>query len=98
MVCRCGEFFHTGNPVVTWLDPGGFNAYSTQCQQQSKASGQAAGSEKEQVKQQQQIVSAAADDVHGSFALRYGNRKVDKVRLSKTITQAFDVAKRLWTA
>lgn len=23
----CGQFFHTGAPVVTWLDPGGYDAY-----------------------------------------------------------------------
>lgn len=23
----CGEFFHTGAPVVLWLDPGGYDAY-----------------------------------------------------------------------
>ena len=23
-----GRFYHTGTKVVTWLDPGGFNAYS----------------------------------------------------------------------
>ena len=23
----CGRFFHTGTPVVTWLDPGGYDAY-----------------------------------------------------------------------
>ncbi len=23
----CGQFFHTGAPVVTWMDPGGYDAY-----------------------------------------------------------------------
>src|SRR5579862_7016785 len=23
----CGQFFHTGTPVVTWMDPGGYDAY-----------------------------------------------------------------------
>ncbi len=23
----CGRFFHTGTPVVTWMDPGGYDAY-----------------------------------------------------------------------
>src|SRR5438045_2916323 len=23
----CGQLFHTGAPVVTWLDPGGYDAY-----------------------------------------------------------------------
>ncbi len=26
----CGQFFHTGAPVVLWTDPDGYNAYSTQ--------------------------------------------------------------------
>jgi N-acetyl-anhydromuramyl-L-alanine amidase AmpD len=26
----CGQFFHTGAPVITWLDSGGYNAYATQ--------------------------------------------------------------------
>jgi N-acetylmuramoyl-L-alanine amidase len=25
-----GQFFHTGAPVVTWMDPGGFDAYRTE--------------------------------------------------------------------
>ena len=25
----CGQFIHTGTPVVTWIDPGGYDAYST---------------------------------------------------------------------
>src|SRR4051812_36601471 len=23
----CGQLFHTGAPVVTWMDPGGYDAY-----------------------------------------------------------------------
>ena len=23
----CGQFFHTGTPVITWMDPGGYDAY-----------------------------------------------------------------------
>src|SRR5512138_3608278 len=23
----CGQFFHTGAPVVLWMDPGGYDAY-----------------------------------------------------------------------
>lgn len=26
----CGQLFHTGAPVVTWLDPGGYDAYRTE--------------------------------------------------------------------
>ncbi len=26
----CGQFFHTGAPVVTWMDPGGYDAYRTE--------------------------------------------------------------------
>ncbi len=25
----CGQFIHTGTPVVTWIDPGGYDAYDT---------------------------------------------------------------------
>jgi N-acetyl-anhydromuramyl-L-alanine amidase AmpD len=25
----CGQFIHTGAPVVTWIDPGGYDAYDT---------------------------------------------------------------------
>ncbi len=27
----CGRFFHTGAPVVLWLDPGGYDAYRVEC-------------------------------------------------------------------
>lgn len=27
----CGQFFHTGAPVVLWLDPGGYDAYRAEC-------------------------------------------------------------------
>jgi len=27
----CGQFFHTGAPVVLWTDPGGYDAYRTHC-------------------------------------------------------------------
>ncbi len=26
----CGQFFHTGTPVVLWMDPGGYDAYRTE--------------------------------------------------------------------
>ncbi|MFM7103835.1 MAG: hypothetical protein ACKO3N_22045, partial [Verrucomicrobiota bacterium] len=26
-IIACGRLFHTGTPVVTWLDPGGYDAY-----------------------------------------------------------------------
>ncbi|WP_435019487.1 N-acetylmuramoyl-L-alanine amidase [Tundrisphaera sp. TA3] len=26
----CGQLFHTGTPVVTWMDPGGYDAYRTE--------------------------------------------------------------------
>ena len=26
----CGQLFHTGAPVVTWMDPGGYDAYRTE--------------------------------------------------------------------
>jgi N-acetyl-anhydromuramyl-L-alanine amidase AmpD len=26
-IVACGQFFHTGNPVITWMDPGGYDAY-----------------------------------------------------------------------
>ncbi len=26
-IVACGQFIHTGAPVVTWMDPGGFDAY-----------------------------------------------------------------------
>src|SRR5437763_9926376 len=26
----CGHFVHTGVPVVTWMDPGGYDAYRTE--------------------------------------------------------------------
>src|ERR1043165_4803027 len=26
-IVACGQFFHTGTPVVLWLDPGGYDAY-----------------------------------------------------------------------
>lgn len=26
----CGQFIHTGTPIVTWIDPGGYDAYSTE--------------------------------------------------------------------
>ncbi len=26
----CGQFFHTGAPVVLWMDPGGYDAYRTE--------------------------------------------------------------------
>jgi N-acetyl-anhydromuramyl-L-alanine amidase AmpD len=26
----CGHFFHTGTPVVLWMDPGGYDAYRTE--------------------------------------------------------------------
>ena len=26
-ICVCGQFFHTGTPVVLWMDPGGYDAY-----------------------------------------------------------------------
>lgn len=26
----CGQLFHTGTPVVTWMDPGGFDGYRTE--------------------------------------------------------------------
>src|SRR2546421_7414553 len=26
----CGQLVHTGAPVVTWMDPGGFDAYRTE--------------------------------------------------------------------
>lgn len=26
-IIACGRFFHTGTPVITWLDPGGYDAY-----------------------------------------------------------------------
>ena len=26
-VVVCGQFFHTGAPVVLWMDPGGYDAY-----------------------------------------------------------------------
>ncbi|HLX65077.1 MAG TPA: peptidoglycan recognition family protein [Planctomycetota bacterium] len=29
-ICVCGQFFHTGTPVVLWLDPGGYDAYRTE--------------------------------------------------------------------
>lgn len=27
----CGQFFHTGAPVVLWMDPGGYDAYRVEC-------------------------------------------------------------------
>jgi N-acetyl-anhydromuramyl-L-alanine amidase AmpD len=27
----CGQFFHTGAPVVLWTDPGGYDAYRVEC-------------------------------------------------------------------
>ncbi len=27
----CGELFHTGTPVVLWIDPGGYDAYRAHC-------------------------------------------------------------------
>lgn len=27
----CGQFFHTGAPVVLWMDPGGYDAYRAEC-------------------------------------------------------------------
>lgn len=27
----CGQFFHTGAPVVLWMDPGGYDAYRLEC-------------------------------------------------------------------
>ena len=27
----CGQMFHTGAPVVLWMDPGGYDAYRAQC-------------------------------------------------------------------
>lgn len=27
----CGQFFHTGTPVVLWMDPGGYDAYRIEC-------------------------------------------------------------------
>jgi N-acetyl-anhydromuramyl-L-alanine amidase AmpD len=27
----CGELFHTGAPVVLWMDPGGYDAYRAEC-------------------------------------------------------------------
>lgn len=27
----CGELFHTGSPVVLWMDPGGYDAYRAEC-------------------------------------------------------------------
>jgi len=27
----CGQLFHTGAPVVLWMDPGGYDAYRVQC-------------------------------------------------------------------
>lgn len=27
----CGRFFHTGAPVVLWMDPGGYDAYRVHC-------------------------------------------------------------------
>ncbi|MFH1747270.1 MAG: N-acetylmuramoyl-L-alanine amidase [Planctomycetota bacterium] len=27
----CGELYHTGAPVVLWLDPGGYDAYRAEC-------------------------------------------------------------------
>lgn len=27
----CGQFFHTGAPVVLWMDPGGYDAYRIEC-------------------------------------------------------------------
>src|SRR5262249_36869453 len=26
-IIACGHFIHTGTPVVTWIDPGGYDAY-----------------------------------------------------------------------
>src|SRR5580693_8282544 len=26
-IVACGQFFHTGTPVVLWIDPGGYDAY-----------------------------------------------------------------------
>ena len=26
----CGQLFHTGAPVVLWMDPGGYDAYRTE--------------------------------------------------------------------
>ena len=26
-ICVCGQFYHTGTPVVLWTDPGGYDAY-----------------------------------------------------------------------
>ena len=31
----CGRFVHTGAPVVTWMDPGGYDAYRTERRAQS---------------------------------------------------------------
>lgn len=28
-IIACGQFIHTGAPVVTWIDPGGYDAYAT---------------------------------------------------------------------
>ncbi|MHC4610693.1 MAG: N-acetylmuramoyl-L-alanine amidase, partial [Planctomycetota bacterium] len=27
----CGWLFHTGAPVVLWMDPGGYDAYRVEC-------------------------------------------------------------------
>jgi len=27
----CGQMFHTGTPVVLWMDPGGYDAYRVEC-------------------------------------------------------------------
>ncbi len=27
----CGRLYHTGAPVITWLDPGGYDAYRVEC-------------------------------------------------------------------
>jgi N-acetylmuramoyl-L-alanine amidase len=29
-IVACGQFFHTGTPVVLWMDPGGYDAYRTE--------------------------------------------------------------------
>lgn len=30
-IVACGQFFHTGAPVVLWLDPGGYDGYRVEC-------------------------------------------------------------------